>query len=423
MNKQKMLFPTILMLLFFICSAESLIVGTNSAPLAWTIYTNVHYVLFILLGLRFISVKSRKIHLLVPAFLVIFFIVISFAVSDGYNKISTYMHICTVIANAWLIVEQFPFDKFAAVFEKAIFVMAVYSLVVYVIALVAPQIIRILPVIENIAGNRYYTAGLAIISQNGLESGSLFRSFGVFREPGMFQIFLNISFCIYLFYQKESDFRKITVYILTILSTVSTAGIIAMLLVFIIFTIVGDSKRKGLIIMLLIAAVVLLSWLTSTYDVFSNAMNKLENEEDMSTVARLYSVIANFKIWISYPIFGSGMSVNSILFPQIILEETKVEVADSTNTYMYILSCFGIVPFLIFMRGLYRTSKMIISRYAFLLFLVFLVLLAGENFLYSSFAWIFAFYGYTIMNSKQNNQSIYDRRMEQGVKPNQKYVF
>ena len=393
MNKQGLFIPTILMLLFFICSSESLTVGTNASSIAWYVYTSIHYIIFFLLTLRLIGTKPKKTHLLLPMIFVVLFIFLNCAFSEGSNKLSTYLHICTVIVNAWLIVKQFSFEKFAVVFERAIFVMAVYSLVIYSIALVAPQAIRALPTIENIAGNHYYNAGLAIISKNGLDSGTLFRSFGVFREPGMYQLFLNISFVLYLFYQKGNKLSKIIVYILTILSTVSTTGIIAMLFIFAIFTISRNMKRKWLIVSLLCSAVFLLFWLSSSYDIFTNAMTKLENEEDASTVARLYSVIANVQIWRNYPFLGSGMSINSELFPQLIYNATRVEVADNTNTYMYILSCFGVVPFGVFIYGLFHISKEIIDRYSILLFAVFLVLLAGENLLYSSFAWIFIFYG------------------------------
>ena len=394
MNKRRMILPTIIMLLFFICSSESLIVGTNSSRIAWIIYTTAHYVVFFLLSFRLITVKAIKFNSFIPMLAVVLFILINFLFADGSNKISTYMHICIVIINSWLIVEQFSFDKFVSVFEKAIFVMAIYSLVIYVIALIAPGIIRSLPVIENIEGNHYYSAGLAIISQSGLDSGTLFRSFGVFREPGMYQIFLNLAFCIYLFYQKGSNILKIAVYILAILSTVSTTGIVGMLLIFVIFIITSNVKRKWLIVLLLLGAVGLLYWLISTFDIFSNSMTKLQNEEDASTIARLYSIVANLKIWLSYPLFGSGMSVNSEMFPQLIVNATKEDVVDNTNTYMYILSCFGLVPFFVFMFGLYKVSKKMIKKSAFLLFTVFLVLLAGENFLYSSFAWIFALYGF-----------------------------
>ncbi len=394
MSKRGMIFSTIVMLLFLICSAESLIVGTNASQIAWAIYTKAHYVILCLLLARLMLVKGVKINKLFPVVLVVLFTFINFIFADGSNVLSTYLHICTVIINAWLIVQQFSFEKFATIFEKAIFVMAVYSLIVYAVALIAPQIIRSLPVIENIAGNRYYCAGLAIISKNGLNSGTLFRSFGIFREPGMYQIFLNISFCIYLFYQKGTSILKIAIYILAVFSTISTTGIAAMLSIFIIFTITSNVRRKWLIVFFLLAAVVLLYSLTSQYDIFLNAITKIENQDDSSTVARLYSIVANLKIWLSYPILGSGMSINSQLFPRLIISATGVDVADNTNTYMYILSCFGVVPFSIFILGLYRASKTIINKGAILLLVVFLMLLAGENLLYSSFAWIFAFYGY-----------------------------
>ena len=394
MSKRETFFSTIFMLLFLICSSESLLVGTNSSSIAWAIYTKAHYVVLCLLIARLMVVKGIKINKLYPVLLVATFTFINFIFADGHNVLSTYLHICTVIINAWLIVQQFSFEKFATVFEKAMFVMAVYSLIVYAIALMAPQIIRSLPVIENIAGNRYYCAGLAIISKNGLDSGTLFRSFGIFREPGMYQIFLNISFCIYLFYQKGASIFKIALYILAVFSTISTTGIATMLLIFVIFTIASKTRRKWLIVSFLLMAVVLLYSLTSRYDIFLNAVTKIENQDDSSTVARLYSIIANIKIWLSNPILGSGMDLNSQLFPRLIISATGVEVADNTNTYMYILSCFGIVPFSIFIIGLYRASKTIIKKHALLLLVVFLMLLAGENLLYSSFAWIFAFYGY-----------------------------
>lgn len=392
-NKVNTFIAVIIMLAFFICSSESLIVGTNSSQIAWSIYKSVHYIIFIALVIRLIIVKGPIFNISISLILVIISIFGNFIFSSGPNVLSTYLHIIVVIVNAWLITEQFSENLFFDIFEKSIFVMAVYSLIIYVIALIFPSIIKMFPIIKNIAGKEYYCTGLAIISQSGLNSGTLFRSFGVFREPGVYQIFLNIAFCIYLFKFKKNNILKIIVYVLSILSTVSTTGIFAMIVIFIVFTIISNVKNKQIIVTILIAFLILLQYLVNNYDIFHNAITKINNDDDMSTIARLYSLFANLKIWITYPIFGSGMKINSTMFPAIVYQETGQLVADNTNSYMYLLSCFGIIPFIVFIKGLYCASKCMLNNGAIFLLIILLIVLAGENLIYSSFAWIFVFYG------------------------------
>ena len=57
-NKVNTFIAVIIMLAFFICSSESLIVGTNSSQIAWSIYKSVHYIIFIALVIRLIIVKG-----------------------------------------------------------------------------------------------------------------------------------------------------------------------------------------------------------------------------------------------------------------------------------------------------------------------------------------------------------------------------
>lgn len=406
-RKPKDTLAIVFMLLFLICSSETKIVGTNSSAVAWIIYTSIHYILFgLLLVYAFIKkgFKLRLSHTAISLILILSIIFFNLIITKGPNTLTTYLHICTIIINACLISYLFDLHKYLDAFEKSIFIIAIYSLIVYAMAYIMPNVIRSFPVIRDIADNEYYWTGLAIVSKKSLENGILLRSSGIFREPGVFQAFLNFSFIIAVFYKKDTRLTKIVIYILTIVSTISSTGIIALLLILILFTLSREVKHRILIIILLSLAVALFYYLSIHYEVFLNSITKLSNDKDPSTIARFYSLVANIRIWLQYPLIGSGMRINSILFPSIILQETSYYVADNTNTYLYLLSCFGVVPFFFFIFGLFRYTKIILrGKFSPLLFLIFLVILGGENFLYSSFYWVFVFYGLSInVTSRQD---------------------
>ena len=76
------------------------------------------------------------------------------------NLNNVYFHVALIIG-ALFVVKWTSFERVAYLFEKLMYLLAIYSLVWFAIATFGPSIIRKLPIIENSAGTRFYSAVFA----------------------------------------------------------------------------------------------------------------------------------------------------------------------------------------------------------------------------------------------------------------------
>ncbi len=314
-----------------------------------------------------------------------------------YNYVYRLILIITAYLFTWLIEREL----FLGAFELFMRIIALSSIVIYIIYLAVPDILNILPKIINSNEIVYHNAVLSVI-----HATSNIRSYGIFREPGIFAIFLLFALYILLFEKANYKILYVFIYVIAIILTFSTTGYLLlgmMLLVYIIMK--RDTNKANKTFLLIASLTALISMLILTDLLYSDSrvFNKLNTLTTGSAGARIDSFFMNFRILLDYPLFGAGAYKVSDLF----LENSM---KDNTNTFLGMFSSYGVIFSGIVLYSYYlflkQKNNIIISISIFLLFFL---MLSSESLLNNVVFYIIAFYGITAFDSiTVHNRNIMD---------------
>ncbi len=395
----------LLLFLFILISDDTVLFGTN----ANTMLTNFKYVyiigMSILLSLHFLLTNrliGRNTLLFVGMLSLI--LLLSMSVNNdirlGYiYKIALYIYALNLVA-------IYPLKRFARYFTSIMMVLSIVSLVAFVLMYVAPNVIKMLPVTVNIANINYYNGGLFVVPSYSYQG--FIRNFGLFREPGVYQMYLIMALLLQLFVVKTNMLFRYIIFVITIITTMSTTGYIALAFFLILFVLnsEGLSKSKRIIFIIILALGIII--IGSTTTIFSlssenqyiSVFGKLTNSNRNTTIARMASITENIRIALKYPFLGSGISRLDELFPLYSLMRYG-KVASNTNTITIQFATHGLIYGILWGLGIIKFTKKLNKRYWAVILIIIIILYIGENLTYSGFASIFLMYGISSnMNKK-----------------------
>lgn len=191
---------------------------------------------------------------------------------------------------------------------------------------------------------------------NYIEGDGIFsvRNQGVFWEPGVFQIVLNMH--IYnILIEREEKIKKAILPILLIITTFSTTGLLIMAIILTYWMIVIRKVKFniGTIFLITVFALLLVPFIVG------NVQTKLEGTHG-SAAARTFDLYMGLEIMKQEPIFGIGMDPESYLKRTTAIDLGYYDVTrlslerGNTNTYMGVAIMFGIPVALLFILALYN---------------------------------------------------------------------
>lgn len=383
-------------LVIIVVSDDTLWFGTNGNGL----FENIKYgVLLVTLGLLFIS-NMRKMDLRrvqLPALLcgAMCSLVMVTGVLNSDIRMG-YFYKCGILLISYLFVRKFSFEEFAVVFEKIMFFFAITSAFCTTLATVNKTLITSFPIFYNLAGNGFYNLIVCMITV----SGGTVRNYGIFREPGVFQMFLMLGLLFYTYYGKNFKIYRFVIYLIAIGLTYSTTGYIAVIIYLILYLVkdtrkLAEKKKKLVTVVLIIAGLLLLLLETDLLSVDGMIFDKFSNMKRYTTIARFASVFANIEMWLESPIFGKGLIYVNDTFPKISLMKYGYASTHNTNTLFCELATYGIMYTGIFIAGYIRFAKKISERKIEqgLIGAVLMILMFGEKLTFSPIIYILMFYG------------------------------
>ena len=276
----------------------------------------VNYIMFFFCFLFYIKlliikpkIKIRKMQLLILTILVIL-IFITMLINQDFS--GGHIYILMLLVMAFMLSQMITFNEFVEASIKCIFFLAVYSLICYALRPVIFKFRYFIPHFYNSANMPYFHLGASVI----VDMPSYNRLFGIFRESGVYQIFLNIAIILELFIRKGNK-RPVYIFILyiTVLLTFSTGGYIASLMIFIAYMFTSNARktiREKKTFIVLIVFTILAMFLTYSFSAefsqsFDNAWKKFTNEES-SYVGRMTSLEVELNLWKERPLFGHGIT-------------------------------------------------------------------------------------------------------------------
>lgn len=386
LSKIKSLFAYEIVALFAIIytSSDTLLFGTNGDDR----FIYAKYAIIIILILYGI-IKCRASRNLIQKSLSVFFILVLFffinALFTGFHLGFLYNIALFLLAltYAWNVNAK----SFVNAYRLILFILALFSLVVHVVVFFNPGVIDLFPQQYNTEGLSFHCAYLTMIFDS-----IQIRNFGLFREPGVYMIYLNFALFIELFSEKPSYLRAL-IYLLASLTTISTAGI-ATSAVIVTTSLLFSRKFKVLLFLLPVSWLIyyLIIQMPELYDML---FYKIENQT-YSSYARIASFVVPFDIIYLYPL-GAGPEAYNNLFPILSNARYSVQVdpRDSTNTILKFLAVYGPLVFGFMLYYLYKFTRSFSHKviYNFLFFVVLLVAISNEDLRDSSFFYLLIAFG------------------------------
>ena len=311
----------------------------------------------------------------------------------------------------YFVATRIDFKNFVSCFENVIFVLCVFSIIGEIIAYLLPGLLQIVPKVYNVSD--YPFAKLLFCNINiGVNDSVFIRNGGIFWEPGVFQIYINIALMMDLFYLKRTSVRRVLVYTLALLFTFSTSGYICFFLVLLLYAFQSKknvaSKGSSFIIKTMVVFFLFLSVciLFSSQTIYNQIFGKLGDFQNGSFLARFNSIVADYYMAKSSPFIGVGMAKVDELTTYYARTILGVYAGSNSNGVFYQFAAYGIIFGFVYLLGLisfvrnFKLTKMS----TIILSLIFLLLFFGER-LQSWFPYIFMFYGLEFLTVKKEEKS------------------
>lgn len=304
---------------------------------------------------------------------------------------------------AYLICNSFSMRDFARAFSDVVLLISAYSLILYVLTMLL-DVIPLVPVTNVVGRTMMSTFGCYYFTDYGI----YVRMSSIFREPGVLGILINIAmlFDLFVVNRKLLTIRSLILFI-SILASVSTAGIICFLGIFGLKYL----ESRVSIIVIFIPVILYIANLFMSSDLFGFFFNKLSNSDDLSTMGRTSSVFIPLKMATNSVLnflFGCG---NGNFRQEYIamgkqLYHMEIDPAGlSTNTLLNAFAIFGVGFFVYLLKGIYKFAKKISDGFMMSigLFLLICMMYSNEYMLYSIVLYTLIFYGQftNVVNHKQ----------------------
>lgn len=216
------------------------------------------------------------------------------------------------------------------------------------------------------------------------------RNWGPFWEPGAYQSFLNLALIFTLFCRRISTKYRIfsaVIFIITILSTLSTTGYLALFFIFLAYIFNNKNNNsftllsKLFLTCIFFAGVIYIVFFSGLFE--SVVVNKLENEN----TDRYQFIYYGLKAFARNPLIGNGASLSSVIV------NLAGEDISRTNTFVAMFAVFGLIPGIYTIICYFRTfinfrkTTSVVS--SIFIGIAICCLLFGEYFIYSPiFAWL-----------------------------------
>ncbi len=158
-----------------------------------------------------------------------------------FSGVSTTIAIMLQVCVGFFISQSIDRKIFMKVYVNVIILFSIISIIGLGIQLIRPEVALLFPMTEGEATRNYYNAIIYVFQAiKGFQRLYIFnRNSGIFWEPGSYQAFLNLALLFLIneetFGKDRKDMWKCFILIITILSTFSVTGYIAMSFLFFLY--------------------------------------------------------------------------------------------------------------------------------------------------------------------------------------------
>lgn len=337
-----------------------------------------------------VLLKNNKINVSVLLLTLLLSAFIFFAFLFDTEFTGGYVLLFMGVLNGMFIASLIPFERFCDLYVRISSFFALMSLLLtYILKPVISAIPSIFKVVTNSADVSFYNAFICYIRTG--EDGA--RNWGIFREPGVYAIFLCISILFLCFvvrglYSKRRFIYYLVLLLITLFSTLSTTGFIAIILIFMALflsqSINRRDKRFYLLLVIFMLVMMLMFFAVGNVD---SPFEKLNSESSgySSFEYRLETIVAGIKVTLRQPL-GYGLQ-NGI---EVLKSEYTMNNYHNTSTWVSMSVYLGIPYLIVCLIFFFRFFKTRIKSW--LVFIPFFLLLSAEALVYNPFIYILLMY-------------------------------
>ncbi len=325
---------------------------------------------------------------------------------NGFN-LSLDIFLMLAVLNGLLFTAFLPFESFTEGYRTVIFWISLISVIFFVLEWAWTPFISSLPSFlrASTKWENAYTAFFSFVLQDK-KIYTYYRNFGIFTEPGQFQIFINFGFIIELFYQKRPNWIRLGILGLALLTCYSTNGFLSAMLIFLAFFLNKgsfESKRSQRIriaMIIAVCAVILvlifgnntivnklwkeimdkLTGLTVSYD-FSDNGTGLERRRSLDVAMDLY---------LRRPFFGNGYA-GRLKYIYNLNENGFIMTFSPLNWFADFGTFYGIIANLGYLAAFAGKPKRILSKLVLVVGIISMI--SAQNVNADIFTWVLIFYG------------------------------
>lgn len=292
------------------------------------------------------------------------------------------------------IVSHIDKAEFMECYIRCMKFLAIFSLVEFAVFLFAYDFTLLAPQVTNNNGLQFSNWIFTISLNKTGYYAPPYRNWGIYREPGAYMCFLNLALMLELFGKEQVNIKNVLIFIITILSTLSTGGYVILAIIILTYLIeMNVLTKKG--IKVLVGGIIILSvgvLIMQGMDIplYKWVFAKL-NSANGSTTDRIGSIFSGVALFLKSPIWGNGwlgMAENSGTIQSIL--STK----HNTNSPLIFFAVYGVLYGAIMLVGSRKFFSMGKRKNTeFLCFFAWMLALSNENLTLNITLYLVAFYG------------------------------
>lgn len=369
-----------------------------SALVAWQIpgMATIAAAFFLLCPMLLMArrVKLDKSSLILHLLIVVLIAFNTLRDSDWSNNLLLF----TAVTAGFCIATFFTPSEFGRVFGNVVLFLALVSLPVFALTVLAPALIDKLPLLASSymeqAGTQVHDAIFAIGVTHSLSS----RNCGITWEPGAFSILLCVAIYFALILPRKKNTLRIVLLVITELTTLSTMGIAVMCAILLIMFTGNRSAKKSVVAVVVVISLLAASAVGLSDYILETLFSKFDGLFSMTqslavtTQDRLNAVIYPLSAFANAPIFGVGYRE----FIEINVNQCN---GVATNTFANWLALmggiYGIPCALFYFRAIYQGLRALKVNWlvATIVIGASVLMLSTEDLIRISLVYVFVFYG------------------------------
>lgn len=310
------------------------------------------------------------------------------------------------ITTAAIVVSTYTEERYTALFVNLMYALCVTSIIVFIVALFAENIIRLFPRIYDGTQGAYFL-GIAFVRLATRWVAT--RNQGIFWEPGVFQTFIVLAFVMEISKYGKNRKSRISAFIISLVTTMSTTGYVALFIVVVIWLLEINHYKRTKLLNFLISLFAVLGIAFFIYDMLPHGISNQTFDKlfdllngtstNIAVSTRRNSIIYSLSSFVQSPLWGLG-SKGLSMWHNVNEDGMNIMVFTPGNWLARYGVVFGSICIIGFTQIRDTLFNVKINKY--ILFVLLIVIISTEAYTTNSAILIWAFYGWTM--SKRNKR-------------------